>query len=193
VPQRIYVAVAEVDGVPRLVGLRIEPEQTEFVSDSQRKAYQLFSGWRQITEFVKSVERTDADPTVTSDLLRRLPLRQMQETAALRFQSIFNSDMTTADVMKPFDRERTPGQPWPDEHYQRVAEVYRSATSAPAKAICNRWNVSKPTAAKWIRKARELGHLGWPARPGVAGFGASESPIRKRPSPGRPAKKGTGQ
>ena len=52
-----------------------------------------------------------------------------------------------------------------------VADVYRSAHARrepPTKAVMGEWHVSRSTASRWIKRARNAGHLG-PARPRMAG------------------------
>jgi hypothetical protein len=51
---------------------------------------------------------------------------------------------------------------WPPEHYIQVAQVSWQAEfegRPPREAIAEHWNVSKPTASRWRRRARELGYL----------------------------------
>ncbi len=59
------------------------------------------------------------------------------------------------------------------DHYVRVAEVYRAAELAgrpPTKAVADELHGSRSAAAKWVRKARDLGLLGPPpTKPGIAG------------------------
>lgn len=50
-----------------------------------------------------------------------------------------------------------------DETLLEVADVYRrthAAGAAPTAAVAQEWNVSRSTASRWIRRAREAGHLG---------------------------------
>ncbi len=54
---------------------------------------------------------------------------------------------------------------------RRVAETYRTAMrlgQPPTKRVADEHHVSRTTASRWIRRARDLGFLG-PARPRVAG------------------------
>jgi hypothetical protein len=51
---------------------------------------------------------------------------------------------------------------WPDEHFMQVAEEYWQAEAdgrPPRQAISERWSVSKVTASRWLRRARELGYV----------------------------------
>lgn len=50
----------------------------------------------------------------------------------------------------------------PLEHYRQVAEVYDEAIEAeypPTQSVAEAFDVPYTTAARWIRRARELGHL----------------------------------
>jgi transposase-like protein len=83
------------------------------------------------------------------------------------------------ELLRSFSVERPPGG-WGDDHYQAVAEAYRGAPDAPLKTIGQRWGVSRATASKWVREARDREHLGYPTRRGVAGATAAKSPIRRK-------------
>ena len=57
------------------------------------------------------------------------------------------------------------------EHYAEVARVYSAAWAQggyPTKAVAEKWTVAKPTAAKWVSRARTLG-LREPTSKGRAG------------------------
>jgi hypothetical protein len=54
------------------------------------------------------------------------------------------------------------GRSWPDEHFMQVAQEYWQAEAdgrPPRQAISERWSVSKVTASRWLRRARELAYL----------------------------------
>jgi hypothetical protein len=60
------------------------------------------------------------------------------------------------------DRPRR-GAPVTDEHLQRVAAVYRAALDRgdpPTQTVADAMHASRPTAARWVAKARERGMLG---------------------------------
>ena len=64
-----------------------------------------------------------------------------------------------------------PGKRLPDELLEEVARVYRYALGRgwpPTNAVKKALNVSRPTAGRYVVRARRAGLLG-PARPGVAG------------------------
>jgi hypothetical protein len=160
--------VAEVGGVPQVIGLHIEAAVEVNHAVGEDEDEQLV--WR---------GPKGEDPTITTDLLRQLPMRQ------LRASAVKEAYERGSDLLEPFKLERTPGQPWPDEHFQAVAEVYRNADSAPLVAIKDRWNVSRAAASKWVARARELGYLGYPQRRGVSGASEKQSPIKRQKEPRR--------
>jgi hypothetical protein len=52
--------------------------------------------------------------------------------------------------------------PKPDKFYQRFAEIYRKAALAstrPAAALAEAWELPSTTVHRWIREARRRGHL----------------------------------
>jgi hypothetical protein len=154
-PWQFHVLVEDVAGAPQIVGLRMT---------------RMWEG---------------ADVVVSSDTLRRLPLRQLREVVSkARAAGLRAGGETLLNLLE----ERTPGQRWPREHYERVAEVYREAVASglpPLPVIGERWHVSRAMASKYVRRARELGLLGWPAGPGVAGTTEERSPIKRDRSKGR--------
>jgi len=162
-PWGISVKVAEVYGVPQIVGLQIHGGPIEVSEDREHLSWRGPKG---------------QEPTITTDLLRKLPLRQLREVAVIEGYA------TGRDWLEPFKTERPP-EGWPDEHYEAVARVYREASGAPLKAISERWSVSRPTASTWVRKARELKYLGYPKGPGVAGASERKSPIKRAKKRGR--------
>jgi hypothetical protein len=110
---------------------------------------------------------------ITAERLRSLPLAEMRAAVAAR--------LAGDDAFGAFGKvARERGKAWPDEHYRQVAEVYKSAVEhrePPLKAIQERWHVTRPAAAKYVKGARERGFLGWPERAGLAGYQATESPF----------------
>lgn len=55
------------------------------------------------------------------------------------------------------------------EHYEQVAEVYDEALDAgdpPTQSVAEAFDVPYTTAARWVRRARDLGHLP-PPQPGL--------------------------
>jgi hypothetical protein len=52
----------------------------------------------------------------------------------------------------------------------------------PLRAVKDHWHVSRAGAAKYVKRTRELGFLGWPERRGVPHYESARSPIK----PGSP-------
>ncbi len=62
---------------------------------------------------------------------------------------------------------------------------------SPLKEIAEDWCVSRAMAAKYVRRARELGLLSYPERPGVAGADRPTSPIGGGAAPMPPPRRST--
>jgi hypothetical protein len=143
-----------VGGVLQIVGLRIDPTYVWAGkgSDGSPVMSEPLIRPTQDGEHLAWAGPKHIDPTISSDLLRRLPLRQLRATAVRALND-------EADWLAPFKIEKA-GRSWPPDHYEEVARVYRNAGHAPLKAIQETWHVSRPAASKWVRKARDLGYLG---------------------------------
>lgn len=122
----------------------------------------------------KQLGAPDALTAITSDRLRRLPLRQLKEAWLTE----------NASPLEVAARPRPRGpQPLSDEHFREVARVYQEHVGgAPLKAIMATWGVKRAAASKYVAMARARGFLGWPERIGVGGISAQESPFEKRTS-----------
>lgn len=146
-PWLAQVKVAQVDGQPRIIGLRLEPRYGDLPGDMCVR-----------------------DLVVTAEALRRLPLTELRE-AGLRMQrlDLFEAlDVLGAPGKKPGRRS------WDDEHYRRVAQVYRAADeagTAPRHVIAKRWQVEPPTVSRWLAEARRRGHLEPYGRAAATGTG----------------------
>lgn len=99
-------------------------------------------------------------------LLRRLPVATLLEYAvaaaaqretkpghyslsSFKSPDAFRAFRASHPVRKPRERwQLTPN------HLREVAEVYRAARSAPVAAVAEHWNKPRPTASRWIAKAR---------------------------------------
>ncbi len=170
-PWTIEAMVGYVNGVRQIVGLHIEA--TGGISNELVTPRRL--------EFETGPR--DRDPAITADLLRQIPLRQLLQFAV-------DQEDGGTDPFRTFEAERPPTG-WGDDHYRAVADVYRNASPAPLIAIGERWGVSRAAAAKWVARSRELGYLGYPKRPGVAGASAKKTPINpksKKKTPRRSTK-----
>jgi len=174
----VEVALATVQGQPEIVGLRIDArnlfvrEEDKYVLDLPQEQQRQWA--------IDNAHQEDAPRAViTAERLRRLPLAEMRAAAA--------AHLAGDDAFAAFEKvSRQRGKAWSDDHYRQVAEVYKAAVDrrqSPLKAIESHWNVSRAGASKYVKRARELGFLGWPERRGVPGYesdhGLSE-PLRLR-------------
>jgi len=179
-PWDIAVKVTEVDGIPELTALRLEPRTAHF-------GYPDADGTRVP---IGAVDATDA--VVTSERLRSLPLRLIANVAAAVL-----AGGEPEKIAAVFESERVnwpQGRPRPDEHYKEVANVYRAALAwrqPPVKAIEERWVVGRAMASRYVAEARKRGYLDYPSRPGVAGTGSAESPVKKKTAPKKARKRTT--
>jgi hypothetical protein len=80
-------------------------------------------------------------------------------------------------------RARTPlrSNTVPDELLREVAKLYRSAERAPTKFVADELGVARPTAARYVARARDAGYLG-PAE-GTSPKGSGKA--KKSPAKGR--------
>jgi hypothetical protein len=123
-----------------------------------------------------------ADRPLRAEDLRRIPLRRLAFAAARWFESNNAADETGEETRwsqpeRSQERTRQHG----DEHYQKVADVARSAFRKGLKVrdtVAKDFHVSPYTVDKWLRECRKRGHL----RPG-------ELQRRKNPTPTKPKKK----
>ena len=142
---------------------------------------------------VTTVE-TDAGPVVTHlwikgsadrplrpEDLRRIPLRRLAFAAERWFDNNNAADETGEETrwsQPERSQERT--RQHVDEHYEKVAEVARSAFRRGLKVrdtVARDFHVSPYTVDKWLRECRRRGYL----RPG-------ELQRRKTPTPAKPKK-----
>jgi len=183
-PWDISVKVTDVDGIPEITSLRLEPAPP---------AWALGLGGPGIRDRVDA-----ADAVVSSDRLRRLPLRLIANIAAQAQMATQDTvDEVAAEVMAVLEADRVDwpqGRRRPDEHYQEVADAYRSALAKrqpPVKTIQDRWVVGRAMASRYVAEARKRGYLDYPSRAGVAGTGSAESPVKKNPAPNQARKRTT--
>jgi len=123
------------------------------------------------------VETTDTVPTITWSNIR-LPLRMFVEeataVAAMRLVTGPDGRVTGHPSYLHSDEEfeafyeaastRLPrrGVPLDDEHLRKVAEVYRDPRGGrhPTEFVAEQLHATRPTAGRWVMKAREKGFLG---------------------------------
>lgn len=128
---------------------------------------------RPVAESV-AVRRHPGGPSVTAESLRRIALgRYLRASAAVAAMSgSQNADgsitlepvdaSVDADALVDADR-RAAGRGRRREitaaHLIEVARVYQAGQPRPTTAVAEAWNVSVPTASRWVREARRRGHL----------------------------------
>jgi hypothetical protein len=173
----VRVALAQVAGQPEIVGLHIDVDPM-FVSEADKHVLDWPAGERRQWAIDTVPERVAPMAVITAERLRSIPLAELRAAAAAR--------LAGDDPFEAFQKvSRQQGKALPDEHFQQVAEVYKAAVDrrrSPLKAIEDHWHVSRAGAAKYVRRARELGFLGWPERRGIPGYESARSPIK----PGAP-------
>ena len=126
---------------------------------------------------------------VNGESLRRVPVARLVKeafaTAARKcgpieeggepiMQLVGTTSGDTARFYERFAKDvRQPrsGSPLTDEHLGQVAELYRAAVDRgdpPTQTVAETMHVTRPTAGRWVAKARERGLLG-PAKRGRGG------------------------
>jgi Family of unknown function (DUF6214) len=120
---------------------------------------------------------------IKSETLRRLPVGKLTRVAVFEASrkmddGVFRLVSTPQDEAAAFysayvqdARPPRKGSPVTDERLREVATRYRAAVERgdpPTQTIGDEMHASRPTAARWVQKARERGFLG-PAVPGRAG------------------------
>jgi hypothetical protein len=169
----VEVAMAKVDGLPEIVGLRMDVRPMWVTEDELHLLDTMTHDEQRQWAIDNAPPGAASGAVITAERLRSLPLAEMRAAVAAR--------LAGDDAFGAFGKvARERGKAWPDEHYRQVAEVYKSAVEhrePPLKAIQERWHVTRPAAAKYVKGARERGFLGWPERAGLAGYQATESPF----------------
>lgn len=133
------------------------------------------------------------DSGVTSEALRKVPVTRLAREAAGVAASFFAFDGLTQEgevkLVGPgpeksreiygrfLEMARQPrrGSPLTDDHLRAVVAMYKQALKEgdpPTRTIADEMHVARPTASRWVAKARERGFLG-PAMRGRAGEGKS--------------------
>jgi hypothetical protein len=170
----VWVALAKVEGLMEIVGLHMDIDPM-WVTEADKHIL----GWPAPERRQWAIDNAPlgeaAMAVITADRLRRIPFAELRAAAAAQL-----AGDDPFDAFRKVSRQQ--GKALPDEHYQQVAEVYKAAVDrrqAPLKAVEDHWNVSRAGAAKYVKRARELGFLGWPERRGVPGYASTRSPIKK--------------
>jgi hypothetical protein len=146
----------------------------------------VVEGGRPVCEALE-VRRHHGGPPVSAESLRRVALgrylRASAALAAMRVRENQDGSMTVEPVeandadeagrLRDADKRaggRGRRRTITDDHLREVAAVYTAelvraregGQRAPTAAVAKRWAVAAPTASRWVRLAREAGHLGPP-------------------------------
>ncbi len=154
-----WVTISRPD-LPWIVGMRV---------DTDERTHDLHE--------LRLTQRSGEPVPITASRLRALPIWELHRLA---IAAASGNHLLTQEGLRP-ERYRK-GQTWTPDHFRSIALMYEAAVSggtAPRPAIADAWGVTLATASSWIRKARDLGFLGYPERRGIAGSTAAESPARE--------------
>ncbi len=142
---RAYDFLVDDPGCPLLVEVRAE----------------VVHGRPRCTE-LRCRQRPDG-PEVTNDGMRHAAVKRYLRISPSLFavrtdpagSFLEPTDGTDVDALVRAERVRR--RPRTDELLAEVAEVYNGADAAPTRAVMRRWDVSKATANRWVRQAKEDG------------------------------------
>lgn len=113
----------------------------------------------------------DVDHPIDSDALRRLPLRRLMAFVE-QHQMIAQGGWSTeggsdrAAYLRARRRQEKARGQWrrlTDDDLARTARAYRAAVKAgepPTAAVAQELGLTRGQAARWVKRAREEGHLG---------------------------------
>ena len=108
-------------------------------------------------------------PPVSGEALRKIPLRRYLRHSTVRYslrvQQVEGRELVHAlgDDDAPLlahlyeDSQKRPTYPMTDEHLREVVEAYVSGGSKGVVAVRRRFPVSRATASRWVKAARERG------------------------------------
>lgn len=110
--------------------------------------------------------RSDTATPITPETLRAIPSRRLAHAAA-QFAATMDGQMATPSMARDTETQTRPGErtargKLPDSHYEEVAERVRAAVLGGfpvRKTVAADMNTSIQTLDRWIRKAKDLGHL----------------------------------
>ena len=172
-PWHIGASFAEVDGRLECVGLDVR----------SFRARPVVKDGEAVMEYRPPLGGGQPRP-VTANLFRSLPVAFLARTAR---RDLGDLAMYVADQPGRTTAQRqtlrtvagqlaeSPRRVLDDDHFARVAEIYRRAwstgDSAPTKAVAEQMKASRSAAAKWVARARAMGLLGetQQGKPGAPG------------------------
>ena len=155
---QVSVKIAEVDGLPQVEALLVEPLTETIYRGSTAFSFLGLPGPKPVA--------------ITSRLLRAVPLGVVREAALLQ--------PPVSATLGPVGPPAQGPQPVPLTKLEQAAAIYRDAVDhgsrKPLLTIGDALGVKRSTAAKYVRLARDRGLMGWPRRDGEAGYSEPESP-----------------
>jgi hypothetical protein len=107
-------------------------------------------------------ERKRGGSPVSGEGIRQIPVVRLLGLAAKRMLFAEPSGRTTTTIAKLVPKGVADAGPT-EGNLKLVSLVYRAAYAChyePTKAVMDSFRVSRPTAGRWVMKARESGHLG---------------------------------
>jgi hypothetical protein len=129
---------------------------------------------------------------ITTELLRRLPLSKLKAACLADLATGLGNRVGSRDstFLKAVGEVPQRGQqPVPIAKLEMAASVYQQALRRmenPIKQIEVEMGIKPATARKYVARARNLGLLGYPEEPGIAGTSSATSPITGRRSDAHP-------
>lgn len=175
-PLLVGVEVRDVQGVPQVVAVSIRSQGWRYARNMQLRSDFTPQQQRWLREQFARLANSDPEPEViSSELLRALPLRELKNAVLAHRRG--ESGLDVLDGSRSVGRERKS-----PEHYREVSRLYEWAVKAGLpthQTIAEHFSVGKEAAHKYIKKARELGFLAYPAKPGVVGASEPVSPIAR--------------
>jgi hypothetical protein len=187
----------------------LEPSRVRW-QDAEAGPWQITLRWSQIDGRVECVGvaldplSPDKPCIVSTATWRAIPLRSLiTQARRARFEEFGGHiaeaapDLAASGLDQSWlDHFEATSAPWRDrsrgrpvelgpDHYREVAEEYSRAFSdggsrQPLQAIRQRWDVSKPTASRWVAAARELKLLPPTGRGRTAAAGEGKPPEARR-------------
>jgi len=143
----------DVHGVPFLEAIRLTVTNDAGLPCNVEMEARMRRGRYEVNQFV--CLRKKGGPEITSEVIRRLPVGDLLRFAALNANSLWASPYA--------DPEKIRAQGPTDESLRVVAQVYRMAIAArddPTAAVASGLQLPRPTAARWVKTARQRGFLG---------------------------------
>src|SRR5680860_316800 len=165
-PWRVTLQFAVLDGAIECVGLDLTPagDPERLSSETLRKvavASLMQEAHRELAE-VLADELVDAEAALAADVL--------PDSVADDYGVEARDELRLRPAAAHKPKGRTP---YDDSHYREVAQMYLRAYSSgagnPTQQVAEQWPTSRASAARWVARARQLGHLP-PAVRGKAGF-----------------------